>query len=214
MSFDLYGFTRFLTVTDVTWEGRHHNARVLVRCLKGESFNGYFVCDVDGVRTRINKENPDPAFNYVGEMIGTGLNLQPSERYYLCCIPDSKCTVRSGRPSKVERLALATVRYAPQLQLWDGIRFKRQMPKSSETNERDAAVLYGAMQLIAAPPTDGVILLLDDVCTTGAHFRAAAALLKANGVRKIAAICAARTTHNSQDRSFGKLKERMDEFNP
>ena len=205
---------RFLTVTDVPWGNRHHDVRVLVRCLKGESFKGYFVCDVDGVRTRIDENNSGPAFNYVGNMIGAGLKFQQGEKYYLCCIPDSRCTVNAGRPSKVERLARAIMNNAPQVQLWDGIRFKRIMPKSSETNERNPAVLYEAMQIISPPSTDGTILLLDDVCTTGAHFQAAAALLKRNGIKKLSAICAARTTHNSQENSFGKLKENMEEFNP
>jgi hypothetical protein len=184
MSLKVYSFLRYLTVGG-NWHQSYYDTNKLVKCLKGASFNGYVDVVSKGKRTRIEESNSEDAIEHLGALIGTQLTLKPNVTYYLCSVPDSSCTVKANRVSKVDRLARAIQRNAPILKIWDGLRFKRKMPKSSETNERDPAVLYQSLELLADPPTDGTFILVDDVCTSGAHFKAAAALLRARGVKAI-----------------------------
>jgi hypothetical protein len=213
MSLRVYSFMRYLTVGG-NWHQSFYDTNKLVKCLKGSSFNGYVDVVRQGKRTRIEESNAEDAFDYLGALIGTQLALKPSVTYYLCSVPDSSCTVKANRTSKVDRLTRAIQLSAPALKVWDGLRFKRKMPKSSETNERDPAVLYHSLELIAKPPTDGIFILVDDVCTSGAHFKAAAALLRANGVKTVIALCAARTTHDDTEDAKGKRHDTLEDFIP
>jgi hypothetical protein len=56
--------------------------------------------------------------------------------------------------------------------------------------------------------------LKEDPDAYGAHFKAAAALLRAHGVKAIVALCAARTTHDDTEDAKGKRHDTLDDFIP
>ena len=196
-------YCRFLTKIDRTWSQDQWRARDIVQAVKGKSFDGYVYLTVRGANRLLDKDNPEVAFEWFVEQVQTTTHFSSKLKHYICPIPDSKCTVLSGRPSKTMRLANALVGVLPQLGIWDSLRFYQEMPKSSEVNMRDEEALFQALRTLSKPPK-GRIILLDDVCTTGAHARAAARELTRVGATNIVSMSVARTMLNPEETVFGR----------
>ena len=76
------------------------------------------------------------------------------------------------------------------------------MPKSSETNHRDEQELYEATVFNVKNLLSAHMIVLDDVCTTGAHARAAARRLTEQDSDSLSAMSVARTTQDINDELF------------
>lgn len=197
---------RYLTSRDVEWSDDHFKAQGIVRALKGESFKGNRFLHVDGKLRSLTAENPELAVEWFASSAAVGIDF--AARTMLVPMPDSECTTNCGRDSKVKRLAEALVARVPKLGIWDGLRFRQAMQKSRE-NRQEEQVLFLAMHVTLPLPT-GPLLILDDVCTRGAHARAAFRRLRASGATAgIQAISAARTTHDPNEPVFGIKVEQI-----
>jgi hypothetical protein len=212
MSIRLLSYMRYLSGGAV-YTQPFYDTHKLVTALKGEPVKGFVNIKLGGKTIELRDENKEVAVDWFGERVAE-VKFTPGLAYYICCLPDSNCTLDGTRTSKIERLALAIRARVPQINIVDTFRFKNPMPKSHETNMRDPAVLYSALEVLASPPLDGRVIVLDDVCTSGAHIAAAAAHLKVHGVSDIVAVCAARTNYNNQDVAMKWQAEELNEFIP
>jgi hypothetical protein len=213
MSLSHLSYCRFLTDINTAWQQAHYDARAIVRALKNEQFKGYATLKIRGKWQTLDAAHPEIAVDWFADQVFTTTAFQANAKYSLCPMPDSSCTVTSKRPSKTMRLAEALVTRIPSLSVWDGLRFSRQMPKSSETNMRDTQVLYDAMVCRANLP-DAFLIVLDDVCTSGAHAVAAAARLRASGATRISSMSAVRTMLSSDESVFGFRDDPLPTFTP
>jgi len=200
ISLENISYCRFLTKIDKQWTQDQWRARDIVRAVKGETFGGSVQLSVAGTTRTLDKDHPEVAFEWFVEQVATTTKFPRGSN--LCPIPDSTCTVSCGRSSKTMRLAEALIAGLPKLAIWDGLRFDCEMPKSSTSNMRDEEALYNALVTIADFPK-GHIILLDDVCTTGAHARAGARELRRMGAKSISSMSVARTMLNSDEQVLG-----------
>jgi hypothetical protein len=185
MSIRLLSYMRYLS-GGATYTQPFYDTHKLVTALKGETVKGFVNIKLGGKTVEMRDANKDLAADWFGERVAE-LKFTPDLPYYISCLPDSNCTLEAKRTSKIGRLALAIQAHVPQMNIVDMFRFKTPMPKSHETNMRDPAILFSALEIISLPPVDGRVILLDDVCTSGAHIAAAAAHLK--GERPVLAAC-------------------------
>lgn len=84
---------------------------------------------------------------------------------------------------------------------------------SSQGGTRDPQELYDNLVVTEEIPNGGIVLI-DDVRTTGAHLRAAAAKLAQKGGRVSMAVCAARTVLNQDQNPFSIMEEALEDFEP
>lgn len=192
----------------------------LVRAVKGIPFKGY--ANVPNLG-HLSYENADKGMTWAGEKlapeIDDAFDMQP---VVLVPLPGSRCTsaaiVKASRVTQVARIA-ASYTYAGtpvrELLCWSQI-----MQPSHEGGPRDPSIL--ARHLVVEPgvPDPNIeVALIDDVLTTGGHFRAAAARLRRAGW-KVAevAFAVARTVWVTPDASrspvetFKVMSEELEPF--
>jgi hypothetical protein len=196
-------YRRYDPTSEHKWSQEHWDARAIVEAIKNEPYKGYAAVSIGNKWRTIDYANRAVAIEWFIDRVKKQTNFLDPGGYAICPIPDRSCTVKNGRPSKVMELAIPLAQAFPNLAIWDGLRFTREMPSSRATGMRDENVIFGALTMIGTPP-DKYILILDDVCTTGSHARAAARILKKAGVtNKIRAISVARTMSQPNEKVFG-----------
>ena len=207
ITLDHVSYCRYLTQAG-TWTQDHYKARAIVKAIKGEPFNGYANLPVGGRNRTLDEGHPEVAFDWFVDQVAQTVDLSGKQHYFLVPIPDSKCTTTCNRSPKTVRLAQALSARIPQLRIWDELRFLREMPKSRESNMRNEDVLYRALSASSTPPT-GRLILLDDVCTTGAHARAAARELMRMGGSLPVSMSVARTMLAADEQILGFRREQI-----
>jgi hypothetical protein len=209
MTMSVLSFCRYLSIPrGEEWRDEDYGAWMFVKAAKEEAFNGYAHLNIDGNRKLFRSSdlgNPDKARAWFGELVG-GLQWSP-KRVYLAPIPDSGCTTGARRLSKTYPLASAAVANLKIAALWDGLRLKKALTKSREGGPRDVETIYRNLEVIAPIPTDAQIILIDDVCTTGGHLKAAAKRIVEGGGRCSFSICIARTANDKTRPGQGVLTD-------
>jgi hypothetical protein len=179
-------FCRYLADTDFSWCQENWDVSKIVRAIKGESFKGYTSLRIGGALQRLDSEHRQVATDWFVDRVGqTSL---ARDEYILCPIPDSQCTPSSSHTPRTLVLARELRKRFPQLKVWPNLKFNKPMAKKIRNEE----VLYQNMVCPASVPP-GHLILLDDVCTTGAHARAAQRRLIQSGAKHMTAMSVTRT---------------------
>jgi hypothetical protein len=198
MTMSVLSFCRYLSIPrGEEWRDEDYGAWMFVKAAKEEVFNGYAHLNIDGNRKLFRSSdlgNTDKARAWFGELVG-GLQWSP-KKVYLTPVPDSGCATGIPRLSKTYPLASAAVANLKIATLWDGLRFKKVLAKSREGGPRDVETLYRNIEVIAPIPRDAQIILVDDVCTSGGHLKAAAKRIVEGGGECSFSICIARTAND------------------
>jgi predicted amidophosphoribosyltransferase len=118
--------------------------------------------------------------------------------HLLCPIPDSQSIPSSRQPPRTLLLAEALSKWFPSLKVWDHLRFQKPMPRRVRNEE----LLFQNLVFTAPVPAE-YIILIDDVCTTGSHARAAQRRLRGKTAKDICAISVARTMIDPNEQVFG-----------
>jgi hypothetical protein len=171
----------------------------IVKAIKGKPFNGYRDITVGGTTRRLEPGNSDLASDWFVEQV-----LEETEfddgLYTLVPIPDRDKTPTARHLARTFTLAQKLVEGLPnQFDIWDHLRFRKPMPEKT----RDEQALYANMVCTTDSPPAGYVILLDDVCTTGAHARAARRRLIEIGAKDFIAMSVARTMLQSDEDVFG-----------
>jgi hypothetical protein len=197
MSLDNISFSRYLTDPTQKWLPEHYRVRNIVRAIKGDPFNGYASLRIGNVIKRLDSANPQVAVEWFVDRVATEIKFSNGD-HFLCPIPGSQCTPSSTETPRTLQLAQSLSQRLPQLKVWDHLRFKEPMAKKI----RDEEVLYRNLVCTARVPS-GYLILLDDVCTTGAHARAAQRRLQEDGAGEMCAMSVTRTMHSPDEKVFG-----------
>jgi hypothetical protein len=196
MSLHNISFCRYLT-KPVNWTDDHYRVLALVRAVKGYSVKGYAVFKIGSTFKTLDAAHPEVAFEWFAERVATGLEF--TGKTFLCPIPGSECTPTSNEVSRTLLLAQKIVERVPKLTLWPHLKFNKPMQKKI----RNEDTLYASL-VCTAPVPKGDFLLLDDVCTSGAHARAAERRLIDSGAKgEIKAMSLARTMLEPGEKVFG-----------
>jgi predicted amidophosphoribosyltransferase len=146
----------------------------------------------------LDTNNPQTAIDWFVDRVAEEVDFTKSKNT-LCPIPGSQCIPSSTHIYRTLALAASLAQRLPGLQVWPHLKFKQPMPRKI----RDEDLLFKNLVCTAPVPT-GDIILLDDVCTTGAHARAAQRRLVKEGAKgDISAISVARTMLDPSEDVFG-----------
>jgi hypothetical protein len=197
MSLDNISYCRYLTDISQDWRPEHWRVWNLVQAIKGHECNGYAFLEVGGVRKRVDSKNPQVAIDWFADRVVSETKFG-SGNYILCPIPGSQCTPTSTDITRTVVLAESLSKRLPQLKVWPNLKFKKPMQRKI----RDEEVLFNNLVCTASVPS-GYIILLDDVCTTGAHARAAQRRLQGTKGNQMCAMSVARTMLNRDEDVFG-----------
>jgi predicted amidophosphoribosyltransferase len=214
MALRVISFATYLTNVDVVWRGEDYDALKFVKAIKGKPINKYAYVPVGKAKRLLEERNADDAIAWFGEMaIAPTRNLRIPRPLIFVPIPNSSCTSTNGKVPRTTRLAKALLVQSGEGEVWDRLRWKAVMTPSSQGGTRDPQELYDNL-VVAKEPPKGSLVLVDDVRTTGAHLRAAAARLVEKGARVPLAVCAARTVLNQDQEPFSILEEQLEDFKP
>jgi hypothetical protein len=203
MSLDNISYCRYLADIRYRWTQENYDVAKIVRAIKEESFKGYADLRVGKSLVRLDPDHRRVATDWFVNQVATETDFSGGIRY-LCPIPDSQCTPTSTHASRTLVLAEQLSQRIPQLKVWPHLKFCKPMPRKI----RDEELLFSNMVLTARIP-NGYVILLDDVCTTGAHARAAQRRLVENGAGNMCAMSVARTLLEPADPIFGYLAEAL-----
>jgi hypothetical protein len=171
----------------------------IVKAIKGKPFNGYREVTVAGITRRLHPGDRDLAIDWFVDRVVEETEFDDG-LYSLVPIPDSDKTPSSTDQSRTLLLAQKLVARLPgQFDIWDYLRFRKAIPEKT----RDGRFLYENMVCTSDQPPAGYVILLDDVCTSGAHVLAARRRLKECGARDICAMSVARTMSSPDEEVFG-----------
>jgi hypothetical protein len=202
MSLDNLSYCRYLTRTSNSWTTEQWQVWNIVQAIKGKECRGYADLIVGGVTKRLTSQDKDVAIDWFVERVIEETRLRG--RYILCPIPDSQCTPTSTHITRTLMLATRLSAQAPQLIVWPHLKFTEPIPRKI----RNEQYLLDHMVCTETVPKQ-YIILLDDVCTTGAHARAAQRRLVAGGTRDMCAMSVARTMLTPDEPVFGIRIDRL-----
>jgi predicted amidophosphoribosyltransferase len=157
------------------------------------------VTAIDGVTYRIAAGNEPLAFAIFGQW-GARV-LAKWHDTLIVPVPASTHTIFDV-PFTGSRLADAVAARFPKeanIQSASILAFKVPMPRASEgqSGGRDKVAIQNGLKCVLEDLSGRLVVLVDDVCTTGAHLRACADFVRGLGATVSVALCLARTV-NSQ----------------
>lgn len=204
------------------WRNEDYHANKFIKALKGEPIRGHASLPIAGGDVPLDESNREEAFHW----FGTWAAAQLKERYgrlqfVLIPVPSSKMLMGTsvlGPPFKMAQSLQTTLKMSWQLdaEVWDGLRWRNALPAAhGSRGRRDPRVYYEALSMDSSRPlTEGPVVLIDDVVTSGAHMRAAAAKLRAGGLEPFQAICAGRAVNTKAPNVFDVPDEDLEDFEP
>lgn len=195
MGLSVFCFCTYRTAGD-NFTQADWGALKFIKAIKGKPVNGYAQVPIFGQTKRefLNAATASQAPDWFGRMVANGLRWSKVGEIVLVSIPNSACDINSSQPPKAFILATAAAAYiGEKAMVADLLRWKTAMVPAHQGGTRDVDELFRNLELApnATIPTQP-ILLVDDVMTSGAHLRAAAAFLRARRATVAGAICAGR----------------------
>lgn len=181
----------------------------MVKALKGDPINGYFELSVDGVNRHFDKNNIGEFLDAVPRAMAAAILSRIEGTATLVPIPNSHVV----RP---DELNFPTLKLAKGIAAASGGRlnaavalvFKEPQEKARKGGPRGATHLQDAYQTVGN--VEGPIILVDDVCTSGGHLKAACWKLASPRRSIILACTVAQTTHEHIDKPISVQEHTID----
>jgi hypothetical protein len=182
------------------WRNQDHRANKIIKCVKNETFNGYFTVNVDGKpkdfrfaqRSEfLEKLWPVIAKEILAKLDGNAATLVP--------IPNSGATISSQEEYKTLQYAKAIAGHSGgRLVATDALRWKEAKDQQhKQGGRRTAEARYANMAMIGVPDTP--IILFDDFLTSGSSLIAAHWLLDEQGIAPKRAVVIGRRTDTQHE---------------
>lgn len=193
------------------WRGSDYRARNLVQAIKGGDFKGY--SEFKTVAGVVHRVDSTPNGREVAMAVASwGLAKKIREAGYenACLIPvPSSDHVDPCAEFTGSRLAQAIAQKDEGFSVRPALFFNEVMVKSSAGGGRNSNAIQANLRATAC---DGIAnaVLIDDVCTSGAHLKASARFLARRGITVTDAFVIARTVWEKPDNMFRVAVEEFD----
>jgi hypothetical protein len=188
-----------------------YNAHKFIQAIKDRTVKGYAWIPVGAVKRKLAQSNRDRAAAWFGELAAAEILARVPKPRVLVPIPNSDCVVGTAE-SRTGKLVHEVARHLT-VAIWDGLRWAEPNIPSSQGGPRDPEELLANLRIVR-PPETGACVLVDDVTTSGGHFRAAAAKLQSHGMMVALAMAAGQTVHEPVDNPFGWVEVTLADFDP
>ncbi|ESY03893.1 hypothetical protein X753_21310 [Mesorhizobium sp. LNJC399B00] len=172
----VYFRAQYLTSAVGQMRRADYNATLLVHAVKGKSINSsqYAHVKIGGSSVMITDGNKDRAMDWFGEWAAQYVRAQGWGPKVLVPIPNRSAVIGSSAAPRTALIAHAVRRATSgAVVVADVLRWKRQLPKSTDIASRRPEVLLPDLVLTGKLPV-GTVVLVDDVFTSGGHAVASA----------------------------------------
>ena len=207
--------------TGESWNGVDQDVYAtskFIKAIKGRPVNQYAYIPVKAGQPprKLEESNRDDALKWAGAMLAEQLgNLFSSGRAcVLVPVPGSHCVsatqVKDCRHYQIaESFASRFDNVTVEARLW----WKRKMVKAAEGGLRNGDALLRHLSATADPGDGALLVVFDDVLTSGGHIQAAHAALLASGGKVVDhAICVGRSTVDPDEKKFGYVAKSIDKL--
>lgn len=192
-----------------------YDAYKVIQAFKGREVKGYAWVPVgDGKRFKLEDSTKASVFPWFGTLAAAELTRRfAGMDIALVPIPHSECIIGTDA-AKTARLAHQIARHnASRFSVWDGLRWLEANTPSSQGGSREAGELFGNLIAVDALPKRQCVLV-DDVTTSGGHFRAAEALMRRDGAAVALAMAVGQTVHDKVTNYFGWVEGVLPLYEP
>lgn len=181
------------------WTSEQFVSQGIVKAIKGEPFRGYRLIKVGGTTRNLCAGDQNLAVDWFVERVIEEMDFR-DDLYSIVPIPDRNKTPDAKHSTRTLLLAQALrAQFPRKMEIWDHLRFRKPMLEKT----RNEALLYANMVCTSNKPPRGHVIILDDVCTTGAHALAARRRLVECGATNVFSISVARTMESPDEEVFG-----------
>lgn len=224
MSLHVTHFASYLTTTFVEWRGIDHDASKFIKAIKGKPLNGWATVNVRGELRRLESANGYQARQWFAELACDFLRskrMNPNAKWGLVPFP-SRSAVVDETPEAFVSLELAEL-LASELTksgfkhvvAADLIRWSERRPSAhDEGGPRAPEQVFQFLQIAAEVPDLDHFILIDDVLTSGARLRSAAALLESHLLTVWKGVVAGRSVQFQPDNPFEVTTDELDDYIP
>jgi hypothetical protein len=198
--------------------GHIFEASKYLKAIKAKkAVNGYAEIPVRGVRRRLTQENRDDALAWFGVQAADILadaGIKPP--YTLVPVPSGAAAIGTSIRPRTVLQALAIEREVgnDDVTVADIVRWDEPLKSAHEDGPRFADQLYPHIRFTREPTKGARVVLVDDVLTSGGHFKAIRAALERKGARVVYGLCAARTVHEQVHDSWAIVNLTLEDWTP
>jgi hypothetical protein len=194
---------------------RHADVRNFLLALRGERIEGVSAVPVAGGERSLSAVNANDSIDWFGEMVVHYLTENGVRApLALVPVPTSKATLDSSAGPWTSLLAISIASNGLEdADIVDGLRWRRAIPPPSK-RATTAAELYENLAVTRRLDPDVPIVLVDYLYTSSATIRACAARLEEHGSRVLLALCAGRTTDQTDHGAFAVVVGDVSAFQP
>ncbi|MGY0793117.1 phosphoribosyltransferase [Azospirillum argentinense] len=183
----------------------------MTKAVKGEPINGYFVLRIGGQERRFQQANADEAVNVAARALAKRINEVIAGPLVLVPVPNSHVVAGLDDFRMLRFTRLIANQLGDRAQVRTLLCWRRPMARAHEGGPRDPRVLLQDL-VLTAQPDNRPHVLVDDVCTTGGHFIAAAAKLRNAGAAVPLAVSVARTTDEQHDKMICRIDYELTDY--
>jgi len=196
-----------LTETGCTWRPVDYDARIVVKALKQEPFNGYLEAKIAGVRRRFDSDSAEKLIQLIMPLIGERLRKEIDGPISIVPVPNSGMAVGHEGPFRTVELAqLVAGGYGAEANVRRAVWWDEPRNKAHQSNDYRHPDLYEPHMVMGEAPTAPVVLF-DDVLTSGSQMTAAARMLAKQGFPPARGLVVARATKLQHDDKFLSRRE-------
>lgn len=205
----LVSICAYLTDVSVEWRGIDHTSSKMVKALKGDPINGYFEHKIAGKIRRFDQANIKDFLDRIPPALAKLIARHVSTNATIVPIPNSHVIDIQGPNFRTLELARSVAQTSDhQFQAVPALVFAEPQVKSREGGPRDPYHFENVYRIVTE--VEGPIILLDDVCTSGAHMIGACWKLKSPKRNVVLGAAFGRTTSLQLDAPISVREETID----
>jgi hypothetical protein len=204
----LISLCAYLTDVSQEWRDEDHSASKMVKALKGDPINGYFVQKIAGINRTFDQSNIHEFLERVPRALARAIAPHLDGPATIVPIPNAHVTDPGAADFRTLALAKSVAAESGgNLKVVPALVFREKQQKSREGGPRSPHHFEQAYRIAAQ--IRGPIVLLDDVCTGGGHLIGAHWKLHGSDRNVVLACSFGRSTKAQQTHPIGIRVENL-----